>query len=125
MMLRNTWRACRQRTSPRTSPSTGMSRQRAGTQGVHRRRTTRLQGYSLSQGKRKMIECMFGWGKQHGTMRKTKYGLLESPPAPAQTDRRQPHPHPETAGAEGIEVSENETLPIRHRESTTSQNTNA
>jgi hypothetical protein len=20
-----------------------------------------------------MIECMFGWGKQHGTMRKTKY----------------------------------------------------
>ena len=44
-------------------------------------RTTRLQGYSLSQGKRKMIECMFGWGKQHGTMRKTKYGLLESPPA--------------------------------------------
>jgi transposase len=36
-------------------------------------RTTRHKGYSLSQGKRKMIECMFGWGKQHGTMRKTKY----------------------------------------------------
>ena len=32
-----------------------------------------MPGYSLSQGKRKMIECMFGWGKQHGTMRKTKY----------------------------------------------------
>ena len=36
-------------------------------------RTTRHKGYSLSQGNRKMIECMFGWGKQHGTMRKAKY----------------------------------------------------
>jgi hypothetical protein len=35
-------------------------------------RTTRHKGYSLSQGKRKMIECMFGWGKQPGPMRKTK-----------------------------------------------------
>ena len=23
--------------------------------------------------RRKMIECIFGWGKQHGTMRKTKH----------------------------------------------------
>lgn len=36
-------------------------------------RTTRHKGYILSQGKRKMIECLFGWGKQHGTMRKTKH----------------------------------------------------
>jgi len=36
-------------------------------------RTTRHKGYPLSQGKRKMIECMFGWGKQHGTLRKTKH----------------------------------------------------
>ncbi len=36
-------------------------------------RTTRHMGYALSQGKRKMIECIFGWGKQHGTMRKTKH----------------------------------------------------
>jgi transposase len=36
-------------------------------------RTTRHKGYGLSQGKRKMIECIFGWGKQHGTMRKTKH----------------------------------------------------
>lgn len=36
-------------------------------------RTTRHKGYALSQGKRKMIECIFGWGKQHGTMRKTKH----------------------------------------------------
>ncbi|MDZ4854913.1 MAG: hypothetical protein SGJ26_08685 [Nitrospirota bacterium] len=39
-------------------------------------RTTRHKGYNISQGKRKMIECMCGmcgWSKQHGTMRKTKY----------------------------------------------------
>ena len=36
-------------------------------------RTTRHPGYNISQGKRKMIECLFGWGKQHGTMRKTKH----------------------------------------------------
>jgi hypothetical protein len=29
--------------------------------------------YGLSQTRRKMIECIFGWGKQHGTMRKTKH----------------------------------------------------
>jgi transposase len=36
------------------------------------RRTTRHAGYAISQSRRAMIECMFGWGKQHGTMRKTK-----------------------------------------------------
>jgi Transposase DDE domain len=36
-------------------------------------RTTRHKGYSLSQSCRAMIECIFGWGKQHGTMRKTKH----------------------------------------------------
>lgn len=35
-------------------------------------RTTRHQGYAMSQSRRAMIECIFGWGKQHGTMRKTK-----------------------------------------------------
>ena len=34
-------------------------------------RTTRHQGYGLSQSCRAMTECIFGWGKQHGTMRKT------------------------------------------------------
>ena len=37
------------------------------------KRTTRHAGYSISQTKRKMIECVFGWGKLHGTMRKTKF----------------------------------------------------
>src|SRR5207237_7104569 len=36
-------------------------------------RTTRHAGYRISQSRRAMIECIFGWGKQHGTMRKTKH----------------------------------------------------
>ena len=36
-------------------------------------RTTRHKGYSLSQGKRNMIERMVGGGKQPGPMRKTKH----------------------------------------------------
>ena len=37
-------------------------------------RTTRHQGYGMSQTRR---ACIFGWGKQHGTMRKTKHrGVL-------------------------------------------------
>jgi hypothetical protein len=36
-------------------------------------RTTRHQGYGMSQSRRAMTECIFGWGKQHGTMRKTKH----------------------------------------------------
>ena len=27
----------------------------------------------MSQKRRTMIECIFGWGKQHGTMRKAKH----------------------------------------------------
>ena len=37
------------------------------------KRTTRHDGYGMSQSRRAMIECIFGWGKQHGTMRKTKH----------------------------------------------------
>ena len=36
-------------------------------------RTTRHEGYGMSQSRRSAIECIFGWGKQHGTMRKTKH----------------------------------------------------
>lgn len=36
-------------------------------------RTTRHAGYAISQTCRKAVECIFGWGKQHGTMRKTKH----------------------------------------------------
>jgi transposase len=37
------------------------------------RRTTRHAGYGMSQSRRAMIECIFGWGKQHGTMRRTRH----------------------------------------------------
>jgi transposase len=40
-------------------------------------RTTRHAGYGMSQTRRAMIECVFGWGKQHGTMRKTKHRGVE------------------------------------------------
>ena len=36
-------------------------------------RTTRHASYGMSQKRRKMIECIFGWGEQHGTMRKAKH----------------------------------------------------
>ncbi len=36
-------------------------------------RTIRHGSYAASQSRRPMIECIFGWGKQHGTMRKTKH----------------------------------------------------
>ena len=35
-------------------------------------RTTRHPGYATSQTCRKMVECILGWGTQHGTRRKTK-----------------------------------------------------
>jgi hypothetical protein len=35
--------------------------------------TTRHEGYGISQSRRAMTECILGWGKQHGTMRKTKH----------------------------------------------------
>ena len=41
-------------------------------------RTTRHEGYGMSQSCRAMIEYIFGWGKQHGTMRKTKHRGLAS-----------------------------------------------
>ena len=42
------------------------------------RRTTRHEGYGLSQSRRAMTESIFGWGKQHGTMRKTKHRGIAS-----------------------------------------------
>jgi Transposase DDE domain len=64
-------------------------------------RTTRHQGYGMSQSRRAMIECIFGWGKQHGTMRKTKHRGIsrvcqnasherKTPPAPEPTPCKKP-----------------------------------
>jgi hypothetical protein len=41
-------------------------------------RTTRHEGYGLSQSHRAAIECIFGYGKQHGTLRKTKHRGIAS-----------------------------------------------
>jgi len=61
-------------TSPRsTSTSTGKRRRSAIDA-----RTTRHDGYGMSQSRRPMIECIFGWGKQHGTLRKTKHRGIAS-----------------------------------------------
>jgi DDE family transposase len=35
--------------------------------------TAASETYGMSQTRRKMIECIFGWGQQQGTMRKTKH----------------------------------------------------
>jgi hypothetical protein len=58
-------------------------------------RTTRHESYHLSQKRRKMIECMFGGGKQHGTMRQTKHRGIAKVAADflLQSHRRQPDPH--------------------------------
>ena len=43
-------------------------------------------GYAMSQSRRAMIECIFGWGKQHGTMRKTKHrGICRVAPTSCST----------------------------------------
>jgi hypothetical protein len=54
-------------------------------------RTTRHQGYGMSQSCRAMTECIFGWGKLHGTMRKTKHRGIgrRRYRFPAQPDRLQ------------------------------------
>jgi len=49
-----------------------------GRQSAIDRRTTRHNGYGMSQSCRAMVECIFGWGKQHGTMRKTKHRGIAS-----------------------------------------------
>src|SRR5689334_15240915 len=36
-------------------------------------RTTRQASYGMSQSRRAVVECIFGCGKQHGTMRKAKH----------------------------------------------------
>ncbi len=50
----------------------------------------------MSQSRRAIIECIFGWGKQHGTMRKTKHRAPGPDRCPllAQSDRLQLDPKP-------------------------------
>ena len=59
------------RITPHVAQNTGTEK-RARRSAIDRR-TTRHAGYGMSQTRRKMVECPFGWGKQHGTIRKTKH----------------------------------------------------
>jgi len=75
-------------------------------------RTTRHEGHGMSQSRRAMTECIFGWGKQHGTMRKTKHRGMASVATDfsAQSDRLQSDPHSQTAGGVARVRSQREKL---------------
>jgi len=59
--------------TPHVTQNNGLTKTGKNRQSAIDERTTRHQGYGMSQSRRAMIECIFGWGKQHGTMRKTKH----------------------------------------------------
>lgn len=59
--------------TPHVTQNNGPTKTGKNRQSAIDERTTRHQGYGMSQSCRAMIECIFGWGKQHGTMRKTKH----------------------------------------------------
>ena len=59
--------------TPHVTQNNGVTKTGKSRQSAIDERTTRHDGYGMSQSRRAMIECIFGWGKQHGTMRKTKH----------------------------------------------------
>jgi transposase len=59
--------------TPHVTQNNGVSKTGKQRKSAIDERTTRHDGYGMSQTRRAMIECIFGWGKQHGTMRKTKH----------------------------------------------------
>jgi hypothetical protein len=59
--------------TPHVTQNTGVTKTGKNRRSAIDERATRHQGYGMSQTRRAMIECIFGWGKQHGTMRKTKH----------------------------------------------------
>ena len=59
--------------TPHVTQNNGITKTGKSRRSAIDERTTRHQGYGMSQSRRAMIECIFGWGKQHGTMRKTKH----------------------------------------------------
>jgi hypothetical protein len=59
--------------TPHVTQNNGLTKTGRRRRSAIDRRTTRHTGYAQSQSRRAMIECIFGWGKQHGTLRKTKH----------------------------------------------------
>jgi hypothetical protein len=63
--------------TPHVTQNNGLTKTGKSRRSAIDERTTRHSGYGMSQTRRAMIECVFGWGKQYGTMRKTKHrGVL-------------------------------------------------
>ncbi|MGC2123530.1 MAG: IS5 family transposase [Xanthobacteraceae bacterium] len=59
--------------TPHVTQNNGVTKTGKNRRSAIDERTTRHQGYGMSHTRRARIECIFGWGKQHGTMRKTKH----------------------------------------------------
>jgi hypothetical protein len=57
--------------TPHVTQNNGITKTGKSRRSAIDERTTRRQRYGMPQSRRAMIECIFGWGKQHGTMRKT------------------------------------------------------
>jgi hypothetical protein len=54
--------------TPHVTQNIGLTATGKARKGAIDERTTRHQGCGMSQSRRPMIERIFGWGKQHGTM---------------------------------------------------------
>ena len=65
--------ATRREVTPHVTQNNGLTKTGKRRRSAIDGRTTRHAGYAKSQSRRAMIECIFGWGKQHGTLRKTKH----------------------------------------------------
>ena len=62
--------------TPHVTQNNGITKTGKSRRSAIDERTTRHQRYGMPQSRRAMIECIFGWGKQHGTMRKTKHRVI-------------------------------------------------
>jgi hypothetical protein len=56
--------------TPHVTQNNGITKTGKSRRSAIDERTTRPQHYGMPQSRRPIIECIFGWGKQHGTMRK-------------------------------------------------------
>ena len=66
-----TWPRCAGCVTPQLRRTTAPPEPVSDAQSIDAR--TPATSLQISQTCRKMAECIFGWGKQHGTMRKTKH----------------------------------------------------
>jgi hypothetical protein len=67
--------------TPHVTQNNGLTRTGKRRRSAVDGRTTRHTGYAKSQFRRAMIECIFGWGKQYGTLRKPSIAAFAVSPA--------------------------------------------